>query len=141
MASALLVYSPKCKHSVELLQFLETTPQLKQLVQTHDVNRNGVPPQYAKQISRVPTMLTKNGKILVGNEIRVWLDSLLPNTFSNCDLNSCRAFGGGLASLDGSDEVGGMFSIDNYGQSLQPAMTKELQDKINKPVSGGNTYS
>jgi len=139
--AALLVYSPKCKHSIDILQFLDTVPQLKQMVQTHDVNRLGVPPQYARQITRVPTMLTKNGKILVGNEIRAWLDSLLPAKFTNCDLFSCKSFGAGLASLDGAEGDDGMFSLDNYGQSLQPAMTKELQDKINKPVTGGNTYS
>jgi hypothetical protein len=140
MAAALLVYSTRCPHSIEILQFLDKTPQLKQMVQTHDVGRLGVPQQYAKQISRVPTMLTKNGKILVGKEIRAWLDSLLPSTFKSCDLLSCKGFAG-VAALDGSEDEGGMFSLDNYGQSLQPAMTQELQDKINKPVSGGNTYS
>jgi glutaredoxin-related protein len=140
--AALLVYSQKCKHSIEIIQFLESTPQLKQMVQIHDVNRLGVPAQYARQITRVPTMLTKNGKILVGKEIKSWLESLLPNTFGNCDVNSCKGFGGGLASFDGSDATDdNIFSLDNYGQSLQPAMTTELQDKINKAVTGGNTYS
>ena len=140
--SALLVYSQKCKHSIEILNFLESTQQLKQMVQTHDVNRLGVPQQYSKQITRVPTLLTKNGKILVGNEIKAWLESLLPNTFSNCDVNSCKGFGGGIASFDGAEDNGdNIFLLDNYGQSLQPAMTPELQSKINKAVTGGNTYS
>jgi hypothetical protein len=86
-------------------------------------------------------MLTKNGKILVGREIKAFLESLLPVQFTNCDLNSCKSFGGSLASLDGSDDVGGgIFLLEHYGQSLQPAMTPELQNKISKPVSGGNTY-
>ena len=139
--SALLVFSPKCKHSIEILNFIESAPQLKQLVQFHDVSTRGVPPQYSRQITRVPTMLTKNGKILVGQEIKAWLQSLLPNTFTNCDLNSFKNFGVGLASLDGSDDSGGIFMLENYGQSLQPAMTPELQSKISKPVTGGNTYS
>ena len=46
--AALLVYSQKCKHSIEIIQFLESTPQLKQMVQTHDVNRLGVPPQIGR---------------------------------------------------------------------------------------------
>ena len=133
MASALLVFSPKCKHSLDILQFIDGNDQLKQIVQTHDVNRLGVPQQYAKQITRVPTMLTKNGKILVGNEIKAWLESLLPQTFTNCDLFSCKGFG--CSSLDGSEmDDGSMFSLDNYGRSLQPAMTKELQEKINQKV-------
>ena len=138
--SALLVFSPKCKHSIEILNYVESAPQLKQLVQFHDVSTRGVPQQYARQITRVPTMLTKNGKILVGQEIKAWLQSLLPNSFVNCDLNSCRNFGGSLASLDGSEDSGDIFLLENYGQSLQPAMTPELQSKISKPVTGGNTY-
>ena len=137
--AALLIYSQKCAHSIEIINFLQSTPQLKQMVQLHDVNRQGVPPQYAKQITRVPTMLTKNGKILVGKEIKAWLESLLPNTFENCDLKSCKTLGS-FASFDGSDDSGGsMFSLDNYGQSLQPAMTQELQDKINKKVTSGSS--
>ena len=140
--SALLVFSPKCKHSIEILNFIESAPQLKQLVQFHDVSTRGVPPQYSRQITRVPTMLTKNGKILVGKEIKAFLESLLPANFINCDLNACKNFGGSLASLDGNDDSGGgsIFLLEDYGQSLQPAMTPELQSKISKQVTGGNTY-
>jgi hypothetical protein len=134
--AALLIYSQKCSHSIEIVNFLQASPQLKQAVQLHDVNRLGVPKQYAKQITRVPTMLTKNGKILVGKEIKAWLESLLPNNFVNCDLNGCKGFGN-FASFDGSDDGGNIFSLDQYGQSLQPAMTPELQEKINKKVTSG----
>jgi hypothetical protein len=34
-----------------------------------------------------------------------------------------------------------MFYLDNYGQSLQPAMTKELEEKINRDVSKGLAYT
>jgi hypothetical protein len=34
-----------------------------------------------------------------------------------------------------------MFYIDNYGQSLQPAMTKELEDKIGRDVNKGEVYT
>jgi len=33
-----------------------------------------------------------------------------------------------------------MFRLDDYGQSLQPAMTKELEEKINREVSKGIAY-
>ncbi len=136
--AALLIYSPKCAHSIEIVNFLQSTPQLKTMVQLHDVNRQGVPQQYSKQITRVPTMLTKNGKILVGKEIKSWLESLLPNNFVNCDLKTCKGFGN-FASFDGTDDTdGNIFSLDKYGQSLQPAITPELQEKINKKVSSGS---
>ena len=131
--AALLVFSPKCQHSLDILRFLDTNPSLKQIVHLHNVSTQGIPPQYARQISRVPTLLTKNGKILVGNEVKAWLESLLPNTISNCQLGG--GFCGG-SSFDGTDDNDdSIFNLDNYGQSLQPAMTPELQEKIMKKVT------
>ena len=131
---ALLLYSAKCKHSMEVKKFIDSKPQILQIIRFHDVTSHGIPPQYRGQITRVPTMLTKNGKMLVGNEIRAWLDSLLPPE----ELTACQlgGWGGNLSSLDGSDEGGGdMFELSMYGQALQPAMTSELEDKINRSVS------
>jgi hypothetical protein len=76
---SLLIYSPRCKHSMEVIEYINQHKQLKQLVHYHNINTQGIPPAYRNKITRVPTMLTKNGKILVGNEIKNWLDSLLPN--------------------------------------------------------------
>lgn len=129
--SALLIYSNRCNHSKDIISFINQHAQLKQLVQFHDVNTLGIPPQYANKINRVPTMLTKNGKLLVGNEVKQWLQSLLPNEITNCQLG---AGGIGTWSLDGEDDDGSIFSLNNYGQSLQPAITPELQQKINQQV-------
>ena len=135
---SLLIYSPRCKHSMEVIDYVNKHPQLKQLVNYHNINTQGIPPAYRNKISRVPTMLTKNGKILVGNEIKNWLDSLLPNK----EVMNC-GFGGGcsMTTLDGEDNEADMFSLDNYGQSLQPAMSRELEEKINRDVSKGVAYS
>jgi hypothetical protein len=84
-------------------------------------------------------MLTKNGKILVGNEIKNWLDSLLPA--KDVEHGSIGGFGGSMSSLDGKDNNSDMFSLDSYGQSLQPAMTKELEEKIGRDVSKGVAYT
>jgi hypothetical protein len=124
---------------MDIIQYIDKQPQLKQLVHYHNVNTQGVPNQYRSKINRVPTMLTKNGKILVGNEIKNWLDSLLPKK----DVEHA-GFGGGFTSmtaLDGSGRDPNMFYLDNYGQSLQPAMTKELEEKINRDVSKGDVYT
>jgi hypothetical protein len=77
-------------------------------------------------------MLTKNGKLLVGNEIKQWLGSLLPNEITNCTLSGGMC---GLSSLDDEDDDDSVFLLDNYGQSLQPAMTSELQARISQDVS------
>lgn len=136
---SLLIYSPRCKYSMEIIEYVNSKPQLKQLVNYHNVNTQGVPPAYRNKITRVPTLLTQNGKILVGNEIRNWLESLLPNK----QIEHC-GFGGGwcsMTSLDNNENENDIFSLDNYGQALQPAMTRELEEKINRDVSKGIAYS
>jgi hypothetical protein len=135
---SLLIYSPRCKHSMDVIEYINKVPQLKQLVHYHNINTQGIPPNYRNKINRVPTMLTKNGKILVGNEIKNWLDSLLPK--KEVEHSEISAFGCSMTSLDGNDNTS-MFSLDDYGKSLQPAMTKELEEKINREVSKGVAYT
>jgi len=124
---------------MEVIDYVNQHQQLKQLVYFHNINTQGVPPNYRNKIDRVPTMLTKNGKILVGNEIKNWLDSLLPK--KEVEHGSIGGFGGSMSSLDGKDNNSNMFTLDQYGQSLQPAMTPELQEKISRDVSKGVAYT
>lgn len=131
---SLLIYSPKCSHSLDIIDYIKRRPQISQLVNYHNVNIQGIPPQYAHKITRVPTLLTKNGKFLVGNEIKNWLESLLPNNdIGSCDFGVCS-----MTSLDGEGNSD-IFGLDDYGRSLQPPMTAELEEKINRDVS--QTYS
>ena len=136
---SLLIYSPRCKHSMDVIEYINKVPQLKQLVSYHNINTQGIPQNYKNKIDRVPTMLTKNGKILVGNEIKNWLDSLLPK--KEVENGSIGGFGGSMFSLEGGENNSDMFCLDDYGQSLQPAMTKELEEKINREVSKGVAYT
>ena len=136
--AALLIYSHKCSHCIELIQYLQNTPKLQSIVQLHNVHEKAISPEYKNKISRVPTLLTKNSKILVGAEIKQWLESLLPSDISNCPIGgSCNI----TYSIDGDEGDGSFFSLDNYGQSLQPAMTKDLESKISRNVGEAfNTY-
>lgn len=129
---ALLIYSTRCSHSKEIIQFIDKHIQLKQMVHLHDVNTMGIPPQYRQKITRVPTILTKDGRFLVGTEAKSWLSSLLPEPIiSSCDMyGRCTT----MSNIDGSAD-GDLFSLDSYGQSLQPPMTEELQKKISASVS------
>ena len=131
---SLLIHSPKCSHSLDIIDYIKRRPQISQLVNYHNVNIQGIPPQYAHKITRVPTLLTKNGKFLVGNEIKNWLESLLPNNdIGSCDFGMCS-----MTTLDGEGNSD-IFGLDDYGRSLQPPMTAELEEKINRDVS--QTYS
>lgn len=130
---ALLLFSPKCQYSMEIHAFIKSNPQLGQIVRYHDVSALGVPPQYQGKITHVPTMLTQNGKFLVGKEIRQWLSSLLPAPeITTCQLGG---WGGSIASLDGNDDSSDLFDLNMYGQSLQPAMTPEIEQKISQSVN------
>jgi len=40
-----------------------------------------------------------------------------------------------MTSLEESENNKQMFGLDNYGMSLQPSMTPELEEKINRSVS------
>lgn len=137
--AALLVYSQSCKHCQEIMHLLQSNPSLQSLVQFHNVNTQGIPPQYRTKINRVPTLLTKNGKLLVGSEVKRWLESLVPCEITNCTLGSMSC---SMASVDGDEDDGNMFNLDDYGRSLQPVMTPELQDKIKKDVGAAfNTFN
>ena len=127
---SLLIFSPQCNHSLDIISYINKHETLKQIVSYHNSNKLGVPPQFKNKISRVPTMLTKNGKLLVGNEIKNWLESLLPvRDVEMAGFGSCN-----MTTLDGegTDEI---YDIDSYGTSLQPAMTPELEEKISRSVS------
>lgn len=130
--SSLLIFSHKCKYSNDVLQFINNNPQIAPLVKFHNVNQLGIPPQYKDKIKSVPTLLTTNGKILIGSEVIQWFESLLPNEISNCDIHG----GGiGLCSLDDGSCDDNLFNLDNYGQSLQPIMTPALEAKIKQNVT------
>jgi hypothetical protein len=126
---SLLILSPNCKYSMDVINFIKKHNQLQQVVQYHNVTDLGIPPEFRTSITRVPTLLTKNGKLLVGREIQNWLKSLLPVE----ELETC-GFGTINSTTLNGEPTGQMFGLDQYGQSLQPPMTKELQEKISRKV-------
>jgi hypothetical protein len=94
----------------------------------HNVTVQGIP---NKQITCVPTLLTNDGKTLVGREVKSWVESMIPiQEFGSLDTYK------GTSMLDESEEQmsGDMFELDMYGSSLAPVMTQELEEKINKKV-------
>jgi hypothetical protein len=120
---ALLVYSDKCKWSQEILGYIKTQPALLEIVRFWNINDQGIP---SNKITRVPTLVTNDGKMLVGKEVQAWLESMVP-----CDFESWDSGVG--ANLDGTDTPG-MFEFDRYGESLQPRLTPELEARIGGDV-------
>ena len=131
--SALLLFSRKCKHSINALELIQKHKSLQSILSLHDVNQRPIPPQLMKKITHVPTIITKDGNIMKGEEVLSWLQSMVPSEFEGVESG-----GGGLfmGNLDGDDDgVGSYFAMDSYGESLKPIMTKELKAKIDTEVS------
>ena len=126
---SILIYSTRCKHCNDLLKFVQSNPTLGNMIRYHDVNKNGIPKQFTNKLTSVPTLVTTTGKVLTGLEVRQWLESLLPNTVEHMTFGNI-----GMGNIDGTLGSDDIFELDNYGQSLQPPMTQELEDKINKKV-------
>jgi hypothetical protein len=120
---ALLVYSDKCKWSQDTLTYIKTQPALIEIVRFWNINEQGLP---TKKITRVPTLVTNDGKMLVGQEVMAWLESMVPCEFESWDA-------GAGSNLDGTDTPG-MFEFDRYGESLQPRLTPELEARIGGDV-------
>jgi hypothetical protein len=122
---ALLVFSDKCNYSLDVLNFIKQNPSLGQMLRYHNVTTQGRPK--TEKVTRVPTLITGDGQVLVGAEVTNWLESMVPSEIEMWD-------GSGVfsASLDGGDGGPDMFSLDAYGTSMQPMLTAELKDKINK---------
>ena len=119
---ALLVYSDRCQYSHEILKYIQSQPALMPIVRFWNVTTQGVP---HKRITRVPTLVTNDGKMLVGKEVQAWLESMVPATFESWDTSG----GAGCYNLDGS-ACDDLFDISRMGQILQPELTPELEKKI-----------
>lgn len=128
--SILLVTSNRCPHCKELVNMIGENSQIRSVIASHVIEINGLPNKNM-QIERVPTIITASGKRFVGQECIKWIESLLPvDEIEYHDMGCLQG-----ASLNDNEENGGsLFSLNDYGQSLQPPMTKELQDKISKKV-------
>jgi hypothetical protein len=122
---ALLVFSDKCQYCLDVLGIIKQNPSLGQMLRFHNVTTQGRPK--TEKVTRVPTLITAEGQILVGAEVKNWLESMIPS-----DIEMWDASGVFSATLDGDEGGPDMFSLDAYGTSMQPMLTAELKEKINK---------
>jgi hypothetical protein len=130
---ALLVFSDKCQYSFEIINFIKANPALGQMIRFHNVTTHGRPTN--QNIKRVPTLVTSEGNILVGAEVKNWLESMIPNEIEHWAPSGVLA-----SSLDDGDGGPDMFKLESYGMSMQPMLTPELKAKISQDVKNA-TYS
>lgn len=127
---ALLFYSDRCSHSAELFKWLDKHPQVSKMIRRHNVTVHGVPPKFKKTVKSVPTIVTQQGQVMVGSQCIAWVNSLIPP-------QEVGGMGGyaGLTNLEDDSGGPGMFTLDNYGQSIQPQITAEMEARINSTVT------
>jgi hypothetical protein len=123
---ALLVYSDKCKWSMDIIQFIKSQPPLLEIVRFHNITTHGVP---SKKITKVPTLITNDGVMKVGGEVKAWLTSMIPSEFESWE----QTFDF-VSNIDGT-EAPTLFELDKYGESLQPTLTPELEARIAMSVT------
>jgi len=123
---ALLVYSEKCKFSNDILKFIKGNASLSEIVRLHEIGRKGIP---SKKITRVPTLITNDGKMCVGADVKSWLEMILPK-----EIEMWSASGPSTSNLDGS-ETSDMFDLERYGVTLQPEITPEMQKRIDAKLA------
>ena len=121
--SCLFVYSLRSDYCKTIHSFINDNDILKTLVKMHDVNVMGVPPK----IERVPSLITPDGNVIIGSDIRTYLDDLLYQDIEPVDTFK-NTYG-----IDGTHTTD-LCDIENFGKSIQPKMTKELEEKINTKV-------
>ena len=132
---ALLLFSRRCKHSINIVNFIQQNKPLHPLIQLHDVNQAGVPQELHGKITGVPTLVTQNGQVMEGREVKNWLESMIPNTEPEYDNTLWGGRGARMQSLESGEADGSFYDLDSYGVSLAPKMTPELEKKINSSVS------
>jgi hypothetical protein len=123
---ALLVFSDRCHHCHDILKYIQGQPALQSIIRFWNVTTQGIP---HKKITRVPTLVTDEGKMFIGSEVRNWLESMTPFEFESFDSTDFTY------NIDGSDTNDFHFQIEKYGTQLQPHITPELEEKINSNPS------
>jgi hypothetical protein len=126
---ATLVYSDKSPYCEQVLLDIRENPSLVHVIRVHNVSTHGVP---SRQITRVPTLVTNDGKLLVGNDVRKWIESMKPEE----RVEEFDQSGLAVSSLDDTDgnDAGDYFDIDNFNAPLAPPMTRELEERVNRKV-------
>jgi len=124
---AILVFSPKCPHCNEVYGILKQTPYLDK-IQLHNIHEKPVPDEHKQMLTHVPAVITKDGALLLGTEVKRWATELIP-----CEVESfCNSK---FASFDGNPNlVPNLYNLDLYGSPLAPPLTPEIEAKISKKL-------
>jgi hypothetical protein len=113
-----------------VIQEIRENPALIHMIRFHNVSTQGVP---SRQITRVPTLVTNDGHLLVGNDVRKWIESMKPE--ERVEEFDQTVLAGAALDDTHENEAGDYFDINNFNMPLAPPMTRELEEKVNRKVT------
>ena len=125
---ATLIYSNRCKHSVDLLRFISENSEVRDTIQMHNVDTEGAP----MGVTHVPTLVTQD-KVYIGGDALGWLKEQCASTVP-------AASGDGMSfiDLDGKQDIsqpGGPSNLMDLGTPLAAPMTEEHRKKMAQKVA------
>ena len=123
---ATLVYSDKCDYCRDVLQFIYDNPEVRPQIHVHDIS-NGIP----TGISRVPSLMIGQDKILVGQDCKNYLMNMIAK-----EEQPVIGTGVHYVSIDGSGDTTNNQYCDLMDMDIPRAapMTKEFEEKMRKKV-------
>jgi hypothetical protein len=125
---AIMLYSPRCQHCHDVFKLLDQCP-VKDQIKYQNIHEEPIPEDYRKVLTHVPALITKDGRPLMGPEVKQWVLSMMPVEVESFNHST-------FASFDGNpSNAPGLFELESYGAPLAPPMTPELEAKINKKVT------
>jgi predicted thioredoxin/glutaredoxin len=119
---ATLIYSDQCINCYELIEYIKTKPALHTIVKYHHINE-GVP----NGVTKVPSLITSDGNLYVGNQVKTYLQSLIPNKIEKFQYGKISS-----KRLDNQNLGGKYFSVRNYGNNI---INPDPDERVNIPVN------
>jgi hypothetical protein len=96
---------------------------VKDQIKYQNIHEEPIPEDYRKVLTHVPALITKDGRPLMGPEVKQWVLSMMPTDVESFDHSS-------FASFDGNpNSAPGLFELESYGAPLAPPLTPELSWK------------
>lgn len=114
-----LIYSTQCTHCHDIMMYIQSVPVLQTMIRFHDI-QDGVP----MHVTRVPSLITAEGVLYVGKQIRPYLASLVPSKIQKSPYTKSNLL----------HNKHSYYTFKNPVRSTGEIMTPDLYKKINTPV-------
>lgn len=123
---ATLIFSDRCEYCHDIIRFIQQNPEIRPQIHVHNID-DGIP----TGISRVPSLMVGQDKILVGQDCKNYLMNMISQ-----EEEPVIGTGVHYVSIDGSGDISNKQYCDLMDMDKPRAapMTKEFEEKMRKKV-------